>query len=435
VNLPVYKAKDEITELSNSFSLMQEELKQYIENLQLTTSAKEKMEGEIGVARTIQLGMLPKTFPKRSDCDISAVLEPARGIGGDLYDFLFTADNKLYFAIGDVSGKGVPAALFMAITRTLFRAGIEKGKPIHHLVADLNNELCRENPNQMFVTFIVGLFDLFTGELNLCNAGHNPPVIIRKNGEIEKLPQRDGLPLGIFEQSVYTFSTIKLNKGEYFIAYTDGITDALNEKEELYGEERLFQYLTHTHRKTSNEIIEGTLEDVRAFTGGGDPFDDITMLVVKYLEVSFTEDTDPKQITDTVSIRLLNQVSEITTLSQWLELASERWNLSPKQAYTVNIVLEELISNIIFYGYEDQEEHSIDVEISKSGTTLTIITIDEGKPFNILEQAVPVDTLSTAEDRSIGGLGIHLVRTLMDHVEYRRESEKNIVVLTKELNP
>ena len=437
VSLPIYKAKDEIMELSNSFSLMQEELQLYIDHLRETTSAKEKMESEITVARTIQMGMLPKSFPVRDDCNISAILEPAKGIGGDLYDFLFKDEDHLFIAIGDVSGKGIPASLFMAVTRTLFRSGIEKGEPLNLMVTAINHELCHENPNQMFVTFIVGLIDLKTGVMDLCNAGHNPPMIIRKDGSVEKVTQRNGLPLGIFEKTSYTSEKLILGAGDIFLLYTDGITESLNSQNQLFGERKLVKCLEDANHLTSKEIISKVLDEVKMFSGEAEPNDDITMLVIKYLnssKLSGKVSGSGYLPAEYASLNITNQINEITKIAGWLKELSVEWELSSQNVNNINLALEELISNIIFYAYEDDEKHVIEIVLTRKDGILSIQTADDGKAFNILEKERTPETTLSVKDRFIGGLGIHLIKTLMDKVEYKRESGKNIVILIKKLN-
>ena len=280
--LPIYKARDEIMQLSNSFSLMQEELQVYTDHLRETTSINEKMQSELNVAHSIQMGMLPKVFPVRDDCEISALLEPAREVGGDLYDFIITNDDHLYLAIGDVSGKGVPGALFMAVARTLFRSRISKGERINSTLENMNRELSGENPNQMFVTFLAIVVDLKTGVMELCNAGHTQPLIIRKSGSIEKLTHLGGIPLGIFEGTSYSSIRVPLEPDDIIILYTDGVTEATNPENELYGEKALVKRLGIIDTLASPDIPMKLLEDVRSFAGDAEQSDDIAILVMKY---------------------------------------------------------------------------------------------------------------------------------------------------------
>lgn len=280
--LPIHRSKDEISQLTNAFSVMQEELATYLRNLQETTIAKEKIESELNIAHTIQMGMLPTGFPVRKECDLFAMLESAKAVGGDLYDFFFLDEDNLCVAIGDVAGKGVPAALFMTITRTLFRSNISLSTPLHEAIQRINNSLGKENPNQMFVTFWAGIVDLRSGEMEFCNAGHNFPYLIEKNGNVKKIPQTNGLPLGVFEETLYTSRNIRFLPGEILVLYTDGITEALNLAQKFYGDKKLTRLLSDPGNKTAKEIGLKLIGDVHSFAQGLEQADDITILVLVY---------------------------------------------------------------------------------------------------------------------------------------------------------
>ena len=217
VRLPEIKTKDEMLELFNSFSYMQKELDQYMINLKDTTTAKEKIESELRIAREIQMAMIPHIFPPFPDLpqvDVFAVLKSAKEVGGDLYDFFVIDGNKFCFAIGDVSGKGVPASLYMAVTRTLVRSISDRETSPSGIVRSLNRSLSLNNESSMFVTFFLGVLDLFTGEVTYCNAGHNPPVIIRADGKTVMLNNTTSIPAGLFEDAVYGELSLKLESGD-----------------------------------------------------------------------------------------------------------------------------------------------------------------------------------------------------------------------------
>ncbi|MCD4744796.1 MAG: SpoIIE family protein phosphatase [Bacteroidales bacterium] len=286
VILPVFKAKDEISELSNSFVFMQNELKNYIKDLKDTTAAKEKIESELKIAHDIQQGIIPKIFPpfpERIDIDIFAILDPAKEVGGDLYDFFFINDHKIAFAIGDVSGKGVPASLFMAITTTLLRAKTFKDQKVNDIVKSINIKLCKDNENAMFVTFFLGIIDLRTGEINYCNAGHNYPYILRANKKLEILNKTHGTPLGLFEQIDYKSDKIVLDKQDTLILYTDGIPEAMDNKGNLYEDHRLQDTLLKLCcNKSAKEITTELVKSTKKFASGTEQSDDITILVLSY---------------------------------------------------------------------------------------------------------------------------------------------------------
>ncbi|MBU2650599.1 MAG: SpoIIE family protein phosphatase [Bacteroidetes bacterium] len=285
VDLPVRKSKDEIASLNDSFRTMQTALKQYIENLKETTAAKEKIESEIKIARDIQQGILPKIFPPfpdREDVDLFAFLEPAREVGGDLYDFFFIDNENLCFAIGDVSGKGIPSSLLMAITRTLLRAKVVSLIDPNVIVSQMNRELCRDNDNAMFVTFFLGILNLPTGNLSYCNAGHNFPLLRKQNHEIIPLSQTHGTPLGLFEEYQYHMSSLTLDKKDMLILYTDGVSEAFDPNQVLYSEKRIEKIIAGYPSDDPKGLSLNIQEDVKKHSGIAEQSDDITIMVVRY---------------------------------------------------------------------------------------------------------------------------------------------------------
>ncbi len=286
-DLPKIKSNDEIAILCNSFISMQKALKEYMENLKKTTSIKEKIESELQIAHDIQMGIIPKSFPafpERDEFDIYAVLEPAKAVGGDLYDFFFLDKDHLCFAIGDVSGKGIPASLMMAVARTLLRAKTSHDHSIEDIVSTMNNEFCENNESSMFLTFIMGLMNINTGDIIYCNAGHNPPFILRSEGKIEKLEDRHGIPLGIFKNQSYSSGKIKLNLHDKLFLYTDGVTEANDIGGKLIGEDEISGLLALIYKESPKRIILSILEAINEYSKGADQFDDITMLTIERLK-------------------------------------------------------------------------------------------------------------------------------------------------------
>lgn len=282
--LPVVKSGDEMKELHDSFAYMQSSLSEYVAELQLTTATKERIESELSIARDIQMGMTPKIFPpfpERHDVDLHAILKPAKEVGGDLYDF-FIEENRLYFAIGDVSGKGVPASLFMAITRSLFRTLSSRVDSPAEIVVKMNNSVAENNESAMFVTLIVGILDLSTGVLKYCNAGHNPPVLVHPDGRVEFMKIKTNLFVGVMDKYEYAEEEITLERGTKIFLYTDGVTEAENEKHELYSDQQLLDTLAENASSDVREMIDVVLASVAAHVKGADPSDDLTMLVIHY---------------------------------------------------------------------------------------------------------------------------------------------------------
>ncbi len=275
--LPTFKRNDEVAQMRDSFGTMQQSLKQYVEELQTTTAAKAAMMSELNVAHSIQMSMLPKTFPAfpdRKDIELYASLTPAKAVGGDLYDF-FIREDSLYFCIGDVSGKGVPASLVMAVSRTLFRnIAAHTDKP-SHIVETMNVNICDGNDNCMFVTLFVGVLDLLTGRLRYCNAGHESPYI-----QDALLPCDSNLPIGVMSDLKYLEQEIDLVPEMTLFLYTDGLTEAENAERELFGKQRIDNVIT-TFSGTPQQLVETMTEAVHQFVGDTEQSDDITMLAFR----------------------------------------------------------------------------------------------------------------------------------------------------------
>jgi phosphoserine phosphatase RsbU/P len=277
-------AKNEIGTLAASFNEMTRRLNESIEHLKETTAAKERIESELKIAHEIQMSMVPKVFPpfpQRNEVDIFATLVPAKEVGGDLYDFFFIDDDHLCFAIGDVSGKGVPAALFMAVTKTVFRATAGNGGTAGEILARLNTEICRDNESCMFVTFFCGILNIRTGQVDYCNGGHNLPYYLH-NGDVTPLQNFGGRALGIVEQSPYLSGRMVLGPGEALFLYTDGVTEAMDPSKVLYSDERLEHFLGSNRSSSPRQIISDLVNDVRHFAAGAPQSDDITGLVLLY---------------------------------------------------------------------------------------------------------------------------------------------------------
>ena len=425
VEIPVITSKDELGELHDSFHYMQSELKEYISNLQSVTSAKEKMESELRIAREIQMGMVPKTFPPFPACDevdIYAYLCPAREVGGDLYDFFLERNECLYFAIGDVSGKGVPASLFMAVTRTLWRSiSLKYGTP-HEAVAAINDALSTDNESSMFVTFFMGVLDMKKGRLAYCNAGHNPPLLQAPDGKVAPLPVDANIAIGVYAGYKYTEQSCDFPPGSRLLLYTDGVTEAENAAHELYGDEALTEAFCETEGKQLDTSVAHLLKRVGEHVQEAEASDDMTLMLISY-----------KGRGDSVSVVFKNDIDEVNRLERFVEECAARWHLSPADAMNLNLALEELIVNCIHYAYPKQERGEILLHASLHGDDVLTMTLsDAGIPFDPTKREAP-DLELSAEDRPIGGLGIFMVKQIMDTIEYRREGNRNILVLTKKI--
>ena len=279
------KYKDEVGRLAESFVFMRAELRKNVKELMETTAAKERIESELQIAHDIQMGILPKEFPPfpdRHEFEIYATLEPAKEVGGDLYDFFFVDDDHLCFAVGDVSGKGVPAAIFMAVSKTLVKMEASKGLPAAEVLNRVNRQLSRDNPSLMFVTIFLGILNVRTGEVEYSSGGHDPPYVMSASGEIQPLELTDGVMLGVTEDFNYQSKKNLLQKGETIFLYTDGVTEAKNPDDQLFSDARLQQMLTRLQEKGTTDIIQSIRSEIEIFSEGTPQYDDITMLALKF---------------------------------------------------------------------------------------------------------------------------------------------------------
>lgn len=274
--------KDEVGRLAASFLFMNDKLRENVARLMRETTARERFESELNIARAIQLGLLPVPLSSatREQIDLNAVMLPAKEVGGDLYDYFTLPDGRLCLAIGDVSDKGVPAALFMAVTRTLIRATAEDETDPALMMQKINNRLSENNPNMMFVTLLLGVLDLTTGELQWANAGHLPPAVIGADGVVRLLEGRSGPACGVQEDLEYRGLSAVLAPGEMLVGYTDGITEAVDPHNAQYGDPRLLAVLSNPP-VPSAKLSKRLLEDVQAFADGAEQSDDITLIVIR----------------------------------------------------------------------------------------------------------------------------------------------------------
>ena len=277
--------RDEVGALAESFLFMQKELRENVRRLLASTRANERIESELLIARNIQMNFLSRQyppFPERRDFDIYAMLEPARHVGGDLYDFFLIDENHLFVSAGDVSDKGVPAALFMAVTKTLMKAVTEQGYEPSRILARVNNELCRGNDSCMFVTLFCAILNLESGKLHYSNAGHNPPLFQKSGREAEWLNLPPGMVLGGMEDAVYQTWHLDMAPGDKLLIYTDGVTEAMNPHQALYSDERLRREVRARASAGPEKLVTGILETVNTFSEGAPQSDDITMVGLLY---------------------------------------------------------------------------------------------------------------------------------------------------------
>lgn len=282
IPIPEVNSEDEIQDLGKALTYMQSSVTSYISELRMTMASKQRLENELDVARKIQMQMLSTDFPSVKNIGLYASSTPAKQVGGDLYDF-FATDSGIYFIIGDVSGKGVPAALLMAISIAAFRASGKKGHSAQEIVSLINETFCRSNEDLMFVTLVVGHIDAETGEMDFCNAGHNPMVVIGPDGKALLMKEKSNVACGVMSGFPYEGESATLPRGSRLLVYSDGITEAENSVKELYGESRLLEWANaHGTGRTSSDkaVVELLLSSVGKFTAGAEQNDDMTIMSI-----------------------------------------------------------------------------------------------------------------------------------------------------------
>lgn len=404
------RTNEEFISLSDDINSTVTTLKGYI------AQAAARIDKELEMAKIIQTSTLPNIFPpypERTDFDIFATMDTAKEVGGDFYDFYLLDDNRLAFLIADVSGKGITAAMFMMKAKTLIKGYAEKENQIVDIMTKANEALYEGNDAEMFVTCWMGILNFTTHIVSFVNAGHNPPLVRHKDGSFEYFKSRPGFVLGGMENVRYRQGTLELRPGDEIYLYTDGITEATDAHNELYGENRLLKIMNDLKNIAAKERCQKVKEDIARFVGDAPQFDDMTMLCLRLI---------PKNI---IVLRPDLQDSMRKAL-EFVEEALTQADVSQKIIMKMNIVVDEIFSNIIQYSEADEAE----IECSVNDENITLVFTDNGKPYNPLDAKEP-DTALAAEDRKIGGLGIFMVKKSMDNVTYTYQSNRNILTLNK----
>jgi len=387
-----------------------------------STAKNQRMENELYVAGAIQTAMLPKVFPPFQDLrnvNVYGTVKPAKEVGGDLYDF-YVRHDKLFFCIGDVSGKGVPASLVMAMTRSLFRSITSHDEDAASVMTKMNKAFVEQNTQNMFLTLFIGILDCQTGKLDYCNAGHNAPVLVEsQKSKVEKLNVVPNLPLGVEGEWEFTAQQVQMAYNDLLFLYTDGLTEAERSSHEQFGEERMMKRFTDEGMKglvDPRKLVEKMQAEVETFVDGAEQSDDLTMMAIRY---------------QLPALIMRNDIQQIPTLAEWVDSLGVPQELNMQ----INLALEEVVTNVMLYAYPGQNGQVL-VESGKwkveSGEKLIFTITDSGIPFDPTQKE-EVDTTLSAEERQIGGLGIHLVRQIMDEVKYERTNNQNILTLVKKL--
>lgn len=403
----------EFAQLASTYDEMTNYIKHIIKD-------QEKINSELSIAKSIQLSSLPNKFPPfpdRTEFDIYASMEPAKEVGGDFYDFYFIDDKNIMFLIADVSGKGVPAALFMMTVKTLIKNLTPLGYSSKELIKIINNKICENNKHEFFVTMLIGIVNTETGKLSLINCGHNQPLLKKKNGEYKYLSLNSNIVLGIFEDMEFDICEMQLEEGDILFTYTDGITEAVNEREDMYGEQRLSETLNNIKDEKNIENINKTIkQSIVDFANNTPQSDDITTLIFEYKKTSSQKEFKAPAL-----------IENYKPFYTWLHNTADEWNINEELKNKLDMCAEEIFANITFYAYP-QKKGLIETFMTKTNNEIIIKFEDTGIPYNPLEKPDPDITLP-AEERQLGGLGIFMVKQMAKEVVYENSEGKNRLTL------
>lgn len=407
----------EVTSLALSIDKMEKDTIKYIEDIKAATKEKERIGTELKLASLIQENSLPTDFPSNESFELYASMTPAKEVGGDFYDFNLIDDDHLMLVIADVSGKGVPAALFMMVTKILISEYSLSLKDPAQVLTTVNNRICNNNKANMFVTVWLGILELSTGKLVFANAGHEDFVL--KNGDRFKLNKtKHGIPIGAMEDYEYKNNEVILNKGDKLFLYTDGLPEATNSELEMFNLDRMVDTLNEFKDVNTKELLSEVTNRVDEFVGEAIKFDDLTMMALIYKG-------------DSAMKKKFNaSMDELNNVLKFIDDGIKDIKDS-KLLKKFNLVVEEIFVNIVSYAYSDNDTNNTVTISIKDNDDKTIITfIDSGKHFNPLIKDDPDLSLSV-DERPIGGLGIYLVKKMMDNVEYEYKDNKNILTIEK----
>ena len=401
------RSNEEFASLSDDINQTVSTLKMYIKE------AAARIDKELEFAKQIQYSSLPTVFPKSHSFKLYAQMITAKEVGGDFYDFYMLNDATVAFLVADVSGKGIPAAMFMMRAKTVIRDLAERGLEPDEIFTIANEKLCENNDAGMFVTAWLGILDTKTGLLKFANAGHNPPLFQKAGEKFSYMKARSGMLLAGMEGIRYRKNEMQLTPGDRIYLYTDGVTEATDNNTELYGEQRLLDFVNALENTDPESMCSRIKEDVDQFVGTAPQFDDITMLALNFDAICGDE-----------SIAVVPNVDSHAAVGAFADALSAKLEIVPKVSNKIHIVFDEIYTNIVNYSKATQASVSYCIE----GGKLRISFIDNGVPYNPLAAAEPDITLS-AEEREIGGLGIFMVKKMTESMEYEYKDKNNILTL------
>ncbi len=400
-------------------------LKQNIEKLQdaydTIEAQKNRMQSELNVGRHIQMSMVPKVFPEVANCQIHAIVEPAREVGGDFYDAFFINDQHICICIGDVAGKGVPAALFMAMTKTLIKSRATTDASTASIIEHVNEELSRDNDNCLFVTVFLAIVDVQTGMMTCTNAGHNPPLIKHANNQITVLSTLNGPVVAAMQGQTFTQQQIQLQQDDLLLLFTDGVVEADNPEGIFFGNQRLHDAFINFSGSSVRRLTKDIVNLTHEFEGPNRQADDITVLAMHFQQLA---------VDLQLALTIVNQRSEIERVNdQFMQIAGQR-GLPDKVSASVCMAIDDLLANIMAYAFDDEKPHQIDLQFTLNSVQLSLSIRDDGKAFDPFNQSQP-DLALDVDQRQVGGLGIMLVSQMFDQYDYQRIDDHNLVTLVK----
>ncbi len=428
--LPYRYGFGEVSSLTRTCVNMADAIDTYTGKLEKVTAEKERIGTELNVASNIQRDMLPTIFPPfpdRKEIEIFASMQPAKEVGGDFYDYYFIDHDHLALTAADVSGKGVPAALFMVICMTLLHNHAASGGSPKEILTYVNHQLCQNNKSMMFCTVWLGILDVKTGRLTAASAGHEYPALKRRGGQYELRKEKHDPAIGIRDGLRYHEYDMILSPGDMLFQYTDGVTEATDAALELFGEERMIDALNQFPESGPEETIHHMHAAINAFVKEATQFDDITMLCVRYNGEGEEDGLYRSVLTVPADTDRLDEVTE------FLERELEQIECPMDEVFNLTLVTEEVFVNIAHYAYDGRKG---DVEMvfsfDRETRMVELLFSDSGIPFDPTSRPAP-DTTLKPEQRQIGGLGIHLVRKLMDEVHYEYQAAKNMLTIRRYL--
>ena len=411
------RSNAEFASLSDDINSTVATLKRYI------AEAAARIDKELEYAKQIQLSALPTNFPENEEYSIYAEMIAAKEVGGDFYDFYKLNDTTVAFLAADVSGKGIPAAMFMMTAKTIIKDLAESGMAVNDIFTKANEKLCENNESGMFVTAWMGILDLTTGNMQFANAGHNPPLLKHADGSFEYLRTRAGFVLAGMEGVRYRVGEITLNEGDRLFLYTDGVTEATNVDNKLYGEDRLLTFVNQNASVEATELLPALKANIDEFVGEAPQFDDITMLMFDYKQKKGGEHMTNKSFP--AKTEYLNDVLG------FVDQALDNFECPMKIQMAICVAIEEVFVNIARYAYPEGEgEMSLQICFDDQSRAITFRMTDKGIPFDPLANPDPDITLS-AEDREMGGLGIFITKKTMDSLSYSYENGENVLTMIK----